>query len=171
MFCPITCIFIARRSRRSKAMSSSVTVGLMTLCTVTCCPCAAAPAPAIPPPQPRPPPPPRNTPPDHPRRSRHFALHNLSPYLAPLATKNQREQQVRNSLCHNLDFRRLYFLENRANQLPLERTMRVNKRFSHFLLCAFLSSLLLLPRRLGGVPNTARSVPDEGTRVAEAMRV
>jgi Domain of unknown function (DUF5916)/Carbohydrate family 9 binding domain-like len=49
--------------------------------------------------------------------------------------------------------------------------MRVNKRFSHFLLCAFLSSLLLLPRRLGGVPNTARSVPDEGTRVAEAMRV
>jgi hypothetical protein len=49
--------------------------------------------------------------------------------------------------------------------------MRVNKRFSHFLLCAFLSSLLLLPRRLGGVPNTAGSVPDEGTRVAEAMPV
>src|SRR5208283_2383819 len=42
IFCPITCIFFARTSCRSKAMSSSVTVGLMTLCRVTCCPCAVA---------------------------------------------------------------------------------------------------------------------------------
>src|ERR1700733_6273952 len=50
MFCPITCIFLARRSWRSKAMSSSVTVGLMTLSTVTLCCEAAALAPAHPPP-------------------------------------------------------------------------------------------------------------------------
>src|ERR1700745_1247127 len=55
MFCPITCSFIALMSCRSKPMSASVTVGLMTLCPVTCCPCTTAscvfaPAAAIPPP-------------------------------------------------------------------------------------------------------------------------
>src|ERR1700683_5083477 len=41
---------MARRSFRSNAMSSSVTVGLITLSTLTCCPRGAAPAPALPPP-------------------------------------------------------------------------------------------------------------------------
>src|SRR5262249_46379225 len=47
---PITCIFIARISFLSKAMSASVTVGLITGCTVICCPCVFAPIAVIPPP-------------------------------------------------------------------------------------------------------------------------
>src|SRR5215469_16826912 len=50
IFSPITCIFIARISFLSNAMSASVTVGLMTLCTAICCPCVFAPTEAIPPP-------------------------------------------------------------------------------------------------------------------------
>ena len=50
IFSPITCIFIARISFLSNAMSASVTVGLMTLCTAIFCPCVFAPAAALPPP-------------------------------------------------------------------------------------------------------------------------
>src|SRR5579863_8509974 len=49
IFCPITSVFISRTFLRSRAISSSVTVGLMTCCSETCCPCAFPSAAALPP--------------------------------------------------------------------------------------------------------------------------
>src|SRR3984885_9474142 len=94
IFSPITCIFLARRSCRSKAMSWSVTVGLMTLCTVTCCPCAAAPTPPIPQPNAVATTMPETTPPANPAAPVILRF-IISPYLCPVAAKTQREQQVR----------------------------------------------------------------------------
>ncbi len=45
--------------------------------------------------------------------------------------------------------------------------------FTHFLFCTLLASLFLLPRSVGArtLPNAAHRVRQEGTRIAEAVRV
>jgi hypothetical protein len=49
-----------------------------------------------------------------------------------------------------------------------------DKRYNYFgylLLCASFISVFTLPRRACALTNPARSIPDEGTRIAEAVRV
>jgi hypothetical protein len=49
-----------------------------------------------------------------------------------------------------------------------------DKRYNYFgylLLCTSFISVFTLPRRACALTNPARSIPDEGTRIAEAVRV